>query len=158
MGLEPIRKMDREEGEEGEGEGQGGLLYRFTTDNGDEGNTLNTHTQGLHSYPDSRSYSHPTCTETPSSHVRTDAIPNASGSLLIDGADVSGLDRIPCFALAGQDSDLFRGELNHIIYESIRQSVSQSVSQSPDQLADQSVSQLLSVSWTLSHLTSQSVS
>ena len=39
-----------------------------------------------------------------------DALPNASGSLFIDGVDVSGSDRIPCFSLAGQDSDLFRGE------------------------------------------------
>lgn len=36
-------------------------------------------------------------------------LPNAAGSLSIDGMDVSGHDRIPCFALAGQDSDLFRG-------------------------------------------------
>jgi ABC-type multidrug transport system fused ATPase/permease subunit len=36
-------------------------------------------------------------------------LPNAAGSLNIDGMDVSGYDRIPCFALAGQDSDLFRG-------------------------------------------------
>ena len=39
-------------------------------------------------------------------------LPNASGCLLIDGVDVSGMDRIPCFALAGQDSDLFRGKLH----------------------------------------------
>ena len=42
-----------------------------------------------------------------------DILPNASGYLLIDGVDVSGLDRIPCFALAGQDSDLFRGESHY---------------------------------------------
>ena len=39
-------------------------------------------------------------------------LPNASGCLLIDGVDVSGMDRIPCFALAGPDSDLFRGKLH----------------------------------------------
>jgi hypothetical protein len=43
-------------------------------------------------------------------HTQTDrALPNAAGSLSIDGVDVSGFDRVPCFAMAGQDSDLFRG-------------------------------------------------
>lgn len=40
---------------------------------------------------------------------RHDALPNAQGVLSIDGMDVSGYDRVPCFAMAGQDSDLFRG-------------------------------------------------
>lgn len=43
-------------------------------------------------------------------HAHTDrALPNAAGSLSIDGVDMSAFDRVPCFALAGQDSDLFRG-------------------------------------------------
>ena len=37
------------------------------------------------------------------------SLPNAAGSLSIDGMDVSGSNRVPCFAMAGQDSDLFRG-------------------------------------------------
>jgi hypothetical protein len=45
----------------------------------------------------------------PISVHRHDALPNAQGVLSIDGMDVSGYDRVPCFAMAGQDSDLFRG-------------------------------------------------
>ena len=33
----------------------------------------------------------------------------SSGSIRIDGADVSGRNRIPCFSMVGQDNDLFRG-------------------------------------------------
>ena len=39
------------------------------------------------------------------------AISSASGTLSIDGTDVSGMDRIGCFSMAGQDSDLFRGQI-----------------------------------------------
>ena len=42
------------------------------------------------------------------------AIANAAGTLSIDGFDVSAFDRVPCFAMAGQDSDLFRGESHSI--------------------------------------------
>jgi hypothetical protein len=49
-------------------------------------------------------------------YTHTDrALPNAAGSLSIDGVDVSGFDRVPCFAMAGQDSDLFRGTLCDIL-------------------------------------------
>jgi len=33
----------------------------------------------------------------------------SSGSIRIDGVDVVGADRIPCFSMVGQDNDLFRG-------------------------------------------------
>ena len=51
--------------------------------------------------------------------LRHDALPNAEGVLCIDGMDVSGYDRVPCFAMAGQDSDLFRGTVGYLIYTQI---------------------------------------
>jgi ABC-type multidrug transport system fused ATPase/permease subunit len=57
---------------------------------------------GSSSFPTATASASPSTSPSPST-------PTSSGRIIIDGADVTTLDRIPCFAMVGQDTDLFRG-------------------------------------------------
>ena len=109
LGLEPIRVM-----------GLGSTLNNDISNSKDR-NEVTSSPPGIISSSASASASVHTPLPVPMSvpmplpMPRHDALPNAEGVLCIDGMDVSGYDRVPCFAMAGQDSDLFRGTVGYLI-------------------------------------------
>ena len=86
-----------------------GLESTLNSDISKDGTEVTSSPPGFISSSSSSSVYMPTSVPIQLPMPRHDALPNAEGVLCIDGMDVSGYDRVPCFAMAGQDSDLFRG-------------------------------------------------